>query len=712
MILAGGTTLTGQNLINRETVVRVKHAAAYVKVTIGDQPRGTGSGFVFRRDGKTAWVATNQHVVGESMQDKFFGEKLDLTKRKVSVVFNSGTLEETSYDAKVLAEDIYYDLAVLRIEMSEDDLPEPVSLEPNVADLHETMPVWFFGFPFGAQLSDKENPEITVGEGKISVLRRSEASNGVSRIQLQAPLNPGNSGGPVVNHKGAVIGVAVSIMRGNNSISFAVPTVHLQRLIAGRLGNPDIKKVYNAGKKECVMTLKMDVLDPFERLKEVQALTIPRSEVSKKDILFALNDADQWEQVSEEMKTSEVVLTEGKAEIETALPGKENDKYLMQFVHTYSDGSKRFSEPGEIVLKTEEEGVNAGPHWNDGGTTPKRPDRNLNRSDAELLGKRIMKPLAKFKAFYINLDAKKLVTPLFWGPEYDYFYVVEKDGVVRKVEYAIAAEERKVELEVKPVSAAVSSTNLLVLTTDGKLLMLSPATLATEATIEVEGMAVIASPGNARAFVLSKDGKSLTAVETATKAIGEEFKASDLAGEAGDVPSDAGKLRGFESPAISPDGKYLIAWSGKSAHRFQISEEKLVYEAASPALFPDAPVIEISQDSKYFSIPSSGGNRSYAKGPKLKPGDVYILRIDSMRPSMAVATGGSTNSIHLHTKAPPMVYANNAKNQLMLITPKGKTSQALAFLGSEKTRHLMVHESATVIYITTDKSIVRLQTVR
>ena len=103
------------------------------------------------------------------------------------------------------------DLAVLKVS-GVKEMPEPIdySHEPK---LTETMPVYTFGFPFGEVLATgKAGPAITVGKGSISSLRLDDKGN-LALVQIDGALNPGNSGGPVVDTQGHLVGVAAATIR-------------------------------------------------------------------------------------------------------------------------------------------------------------------------------------------------------------------------------------------------------------------------------------------------------------------------------------------------------------------------------------------------------------------------------------------------------------------------------------------------------------------
>jgi S1-C subfamily serine protease len=228
----------------------------------------SGSGFVVRSHDDTVFVATNHHVAaptpdpddgpgpsiviprmpfGPSFPRSPFGPRIPrmpgMPRRGVAmllppgpgaeltVVFSSGTEREQSLPATIVGDDADADLAILKVT-GVRDAPRPIDYE-HTPELVETMPVVALGFPFGSKLDPKKrNPAITVTKGAISSLR---LDGGVlQELQLDLDLNPGNSGGPIVDEKGALVGVAVAKW-GTSRIGFAVPVPKLKRLIRDRL---------------------------------------------------------------------------------------------------------------------------------------------------------------------------------------------------------------------------------------------------------------------------------------------------------------------------------------------------------------------------------------------------------------------------------------------------------------------------------------------
>lgn len=216
--------LDGKSL-DPKILERTKRATVFIRVDAG-QESASGSGFLAMREGTTALVVTNQHVVDPTedgpgrpdwrgqgplrpfpMRPRFGGAP------RITVVFDSGTPTERSYAAQVIAKTADPDLAVLRVQ-GVRDLPEPLNLK--APPLQETERVFFFGFPFGQQLAvGRANPAVTVSQGTITALRR-DGRGKLRAVQVECDLNPGNSGGPAINSAGQLVGIAVAIVEDTN----------------------------------------------------------------------------------------------------------------------------------------------------------------------------------------------------------------------------------------------------------------------------------------------------------------------------------------------------------------------------------------------------------------------------------------------------------------------------------------------------------------
>src|SRR5262249_51251712 len=131
----------------------------------------------------------------------------------------------------------------------------------------ETMPVFALGFPFGELLDPKKgNPAITVANSTASSLRLDERGE-LAKVQVAGGLNPGNSGGPMVDARGRLVGVAVAKVRGAE-IGLAIPAQQVTKLLGGRVANLGVAPLKT---ENGVSTIQVEarVLDPLQQLRSV-----------------------------------------------------------------------------------------------------------------------------------------------------------------------------------------------------------------------------------------------------------------------------------------------------------------------------------------------------------------------------------------------------------------------------------------------------------
>jgi S1-C subfamily serine protease len=188
-------------------VERVAPAVAAVRVLdiSARHASGGGSGFLFTPDG---YLLTNSHVARAGQPP---------ASRRPQLNYRIALGDAREFDAEWVGDDPDSDLALLRIDSrSRGSLSHAVL--GRSADVRRGEIAIAIGNPLGF--------EHTVTAGIVSALGRSmRASTGrliPDVIQTDTALNPGNSGGPLLNSRGEVIGVNTAIIRGAQSISFAV----------------------------------------------------------------------------------------------------------------------------------------------------------------------------------------------------------------------------------------------------------------------------------------------------------------------------------------------------------------------------------------------------------------------------------------------------------------------------------------------------------
>ncbi len=189
-----------------------------------------GSGVVYKKSGDTLYIVTNAHVVGDKEN-----QKITFSNNK-SVV------------GKVLGKDKWSDLAVVKATSSDSSVKEIAIGDSNNLVLGE--PILVVGNPLGIDFKG------TVTEGIISGLNRNvpidfDKDNKYDMLmkafQIDASVNPGNSGGAVVNREGKLIGVVAAKISMPNveNMSFAIPVNEVQKIVKdletkGKIDYPDV----------------------------------------------------------------------------------------------------------------------------------------------------------------------------------------------------------------------------------------------------------------------------------------------------------------------------------------------------------------------------------------------------------------------------------------------------------------------------------------
>ncbi|MDC0037582.1 S1C family serine protease [Alphaproteobacteria bacterium] len=192
------------------TLVVNKIFPATVLITAEDkngQPQSLGSGFLVAPN----IIATNFHVIENSYSGYVkFVNKNEIYEIEGVVGYNES-----------------YDLALIKISNSNAN-PLPL-ISPSV-DIGQK--IFAIGNPLGL--------EGTISDGIISGLREFQD---FSVLQISAPISPGNSGGPVVNENGDVVGVATFTMSEGQNINFAVPVKYLKELLENKISQVSLSSL-------------------------------------------------------------------------------------------------------------------------------------------------------------------------------------------------------------------------------------------------------------------------------------------------------------------------------------------------------------------------------------------------------------------------------------------------------------------------------------
>jgi len=198
---------------------------------INGQVQSLGSGFLVSPN----VIATNYHVIENS-----YSGYVKLVN------------EDVLYEIEgVVGYNIQYDLALIKIS---NNIGTQVSYKSSSIDIGQK--IFAIGNPLGL--------EGTISDGIISGLRNID---GVPYLQISAPISPGNSGGPVVDENGDVIGVATYTYSEGQNLNFAVPVKYVRELLGNQTPLVSlasiVKSTQSSSKKSSVDFKGASILKPL-----------------------------------------------------------------------------------------------------------------------------------------------------------------------------------------------------------------------------------------------------------------------------------------------------------------------------------------------------------------------------------------------------------------------------------------------------------------
>ena len=198
--------------------------------------QSSGTGFLISNNG---YIATCYHVIKEATEISVKGVNNDFYKK---------------YNAKIVATDKLNDLAILKIDCRLESTIK-YSIKWNVSDVGQE--VFTLGYPLKTTMGE----EIKLTNGIIS--SKSGFQGDITTYQITVPVQPGNSGGPLFDKNGYVIGVINAKHTGAENAGYAVKTNILRNLIQSSSHNivlPQSNQLYGKSLMEQVKLARKDVL--------------------------------------------------------------------------------------------------------------------------------------------------------------------------------------------------------------------------------------------------------------------------------------------------------------------------------------------------------------------------------------------------------------------------------------------------------------------
>lgn len=312
--IAGGSGMIPSAEVSEVMVATVEHVAPAVVTVLNraTQGQGSGSGVIISEDG---YIITNHHVIEGA--------------RALAVIFANGTRQE----AHIIGSDPLSDIAVIKVD---GDVPAVAQIGDSEL-LRPGEHVLAIGSPLG-------NFRNTVTAGIVSALNRSVGSTLEGLIQTDTAINSGNSGGPLVNLRGEVVGINTLVVRGSGfdeslsgvasveGMGFSVPSsiflpVAEQLISTGKMEYPYIGIIYIMLDAEIAAEANLQVesgawINSSSSQPSIVAGTpADKAGLRENDIILAVNDISLAEgnslrQVIKQFKPGETVtltvLREGR----------------------------------------------------------------------------------------------------------------------------------------------------------------------------------------------------------------------------------------------------------------------------------------------------------------------------------------------------------------------------------------------------------------
>jgi len=251
------------------TIYSYKNNRSYVNNNIG-------SGVIFSKDG---YIVTNYHIISDN---KFIKIKL-----------NNGQ----EFDAKIIGGDINADIAVLKIQSSEELKPINIS---DSDDLKIGDKVLAIGNPYGIGIS--------VSSGIISATGRDYGNPYLELIQTDAAINPGNSGGALINENGNLIGINTKIFSrtgGFQGLGFAIPSNNIVQIASELIQYGKIRSVWIGNFR--VSPIRLNINNSFIsglRMVEIDNYgPLFEKGININDVIISINgNKSDWENLTSSLK--------------------------------------------------------------------------------------------------------------------------------------------------------------------------------------------------------------------------------------------------------------------------------------------------------------------------------------------------------------------------------------------------------------------------
>ena len=298
-----------------DAVEKLYDATVLVEIIEKDTVAGWGSGFVYKVKGDYAYILTNHHVVDEADELK--------------IVFT----DDTETTGKLIGSDEYADVAVVRVDK---DTIKQVAEIGKTEGLRLGDTVFAIGTPVGLEYKFTVTRGILSGQNRMVEMTKKSGNSYFNQqvtdswymnlLQIDASINSGNSGGPLANCNGEVIGITNSKL----SSSYSVSSASIENM---GFAIPIEDALNIASQLESDGEVKRPVLG-------VSTTSIEGAEYYKIDIDKDIKSGAVIAEVMKDSVADEAGLKKGDVIIKIGEYEVEDYKYLKYYLHRYKVGEK------------------------------------------------------------------------------------------------------------------------------------------------------------------------------------------------------------------------------------------------------------------------------------------------------------------------------------------------------------------------------------
>lgn len=209
--------------VSKGVVGVVNYAVANNRFVQGEVENGVGSGVIYKVDGDSTYIVTNNHVIEGA--------------NRVEISLGA----DQTVEGEVVGADVLTDLAVVKIKTQEEMQALPFG---ETVDLRIGEDVIAIGNPLGLNLSSTATKGIISGLDRTIPVETSQGMWELNVLQTDAAINPGNSGGALFNMNGEVIGINTLKIASEKveGLGFAIPSEEVQTVADELIAHGEVKR--------------------------------------------------------------------------------------------------------------------------------------------------------------------------------------------------------------------------------------------------------------------------------------------------------------------------------------------------------------------------------------------------------------------------------------------------------------------------------------